>query len=76
MTYNCSFTKAIRFNAFCLHYHKYFYITSLMHLTRRLSGVYSIVSMKQLASLENLGELKNDAFLALLGEVYIYGQIN
>jgi hypothetical protein len=32
--------------------------------------------MKQLASLENLGELKNDAFLAFWGEVYIYGQIN
>jgi hypothetical protein len=33
--------------------------------------------MKQLASFENLGgELKNDAFLAFGGEVYIYGQIN
>jgi hypothetical protein len=33
------------------------------------SGVYSIVSMKQLASLENLGGLKNDAVLGSWGEV-------
>jgi hypothetical protein len=33
------------------------------------SGVYSILSMKQLASLENLGGLKNDAILGSWGEV-------